>query len=126
MAPRLPPLSALRTFEAAARHLSFTRAAAELYVTQAAVSHQIRALEEHLGAPLFRRLNRRLMLTDQGQLLLPAVREAFDRLPAGVRRVAALPAAARSRSAPRPLLPRAGWPDGSAAFRRCGRSSRSA
>ena len=87
MATRLPPLNALRTFEAAARHLSFTKAADELFVTQAAVSHQIRALEEHLGAPLFRRMNRALILTDQGQVLLPAVREAFDRLRAGVRRV---------------------------------------
>ena len=87
MATRLPPLNALRTFEAAARHLSFTKAAEELFVTQAAVSHQIRALEEHLGAPLFRRINRALMLTDQGQVLLPAVRDAFDRLRAGVRRV---------------------------------------
>ena len=76
-----------RTFEAAARHLSFTKAAEELFVTQTAVSHQIRALEEHLGAPLFRRMNRALMLTDQGQVLLPAVRDAFDRLRAGVRRV---------------------------------------
>jgi LysR family transcriptional regulator, glycine cleavage system transcriptional activator len=87
MAHRLPPLNALRTFEAAARHLSFTKAADELFVTQAAVSHQIRTLEEHLGAPLFRRMNRALMLTDAGQALLPAVREAFDRLSAGVRRV---------------------------------------
>jgi LysR family glycine cleavage system transcriptional activator len=90
MAPRLPPLNALRTFEAAARHLSFTKAADELFVTQAAVSHQIRALEDHLGAPLFRRMNRALILTDEGQVLLPAVREAFDRLRAGVRRVADL------------------------------------
>jgi LysR family transcriptional regulator, glycine cleavage system transcriptional activator len=58
-----------------------------LFVTQAAISHQIRALEEHLGARLFRRLNRALMLTDEGQVLLPTVREAFDRLSAGVRRV---------------------------------------
>jgi LysR family transcriptional regulator, glycine cleavage system transcriptional activator len=84
---RLPPLNALRTFEAAARHLSFTKAADELFVTQAAVSHQIRALEEHLGAPLFRRMSRALILTEQGQVLLPAVRDAFDRLSAGVRRV---------------------------------------
>ena len=69
MAERLPPLNALRTFEAAARHLSFTKAAAELFVTQAAVSHQIKALEEYLGMPLFRRLNRALMLTDEGQAL---------------------------------------------------------
>jgi LysR family glycine cleavage system transcriptional activator len=87
MSTRLPPLNALRTFEAAARHLSFTTAAAELFVTQAAVSHQIKALEEHLGMPLFRRLNRRLILTDQGQLLLPSVRRAFDELIAGVDRV---------------------------------------
>jgi LysR family transcriptional regulator, glycine cleavage system transcriptional activator len=84
---RLPPLNALRTFEAAARHLSFTKAAEELFVTQAAVSHQIRTLEDHLGARLFRRMNRGLLLTDEGQALLPAVREAFDRLLAGVRRV---------------------------------------
>ena len=87
MPTRLPPLNALRTFEAAARHLSFTRAADELFVTQAAVSHQIRTLEEHLGTALFRRMNRALMLTDEGQALLPAVREAFDLLSAGVRRV---------------------------------------
>jgi LysR family glycine cleavage system transcriptional activator len=89
MAGRLPPLSALRTFEAAARHLSFTRAAEELHVTQAAVSHQIRALEDHLGVRLFRRLNRRLLLTDEGQLLVPSVRRAFDELVAGVERVRA-------------------------------------
>jgi LysR family transcriptional regulator, glycine cleavage system transcriptional activator len=87
MVDRLPPLSALRTFEAAARHLSFTRAADELHVTQAAVSHQIKALEEHLGVLLFRRLNRRLLLTEEGQLLMPAVRRAFDELGAGVERV---------------------------------------
>jgi LysR family glycine cleavage system transcriptional activator len=89
MADRLPPLSALRTFEAAARHLSFTRAADELHVTQAAVSHQIKALEECLGALLFRRLSRRLLLTDEGQLLVPSVRRAFDELAAGVERVRA-------------------------------------
>lgn len=89
MSNRLPPLNALRTFEAAARHLSFTKAAEELFVTQAAVSHQIRALEEHLGVALFRRFNRRLALTDQGQLLLPSVREAFDALLAGVDRLKA-------------------------------------
>jgi LysR family glycine cleavage system transcriptional activator len=87
MVDRLPPLSALRTFDAAARHLSFTRAADELHVTQAAVSHQIRGLEEHLGVLLFRRLNRRLLLTDEGQLLMPSVRRAFDELAAGVERV---------------------------------------
>jgi len=84
---RLPPLNALRTFEAAARHLSFTKAATELFVTQAAVSHQIKALEEHLGMPLFRRLNRALMLTDEGQALVPFVRGAFEQLEDGVRKL---------------------------------------
>jgi LysR family glycine cleavage system transcriptional activator len=84
---RLPPLNALRTFEAAARHLSFTKAAAELFVTQAAVSHQIKTLEDHLGMALFRRLNRALMLTDEGQALLPFVRDAFDQLGEGVRKL---------------------------------------
>jgi LysR family glycine cleavage system transcriptional activator len=77
MARRLPPLNALRAFEAAARHLSFTRAAAELHVTQAAVSHQVKGLEEHLGRKLFRRLNRALLLTDDGQAYLPPVSRAF-------------------------------------------------
>jgi LysR family glycine cleavage system transcriptional activator len=67
--------------------LSFTKAAAELFVTQAAVSHQIKALEDHLGIPLFRRLNRALMLTDEGQALLPFVRAAFDQLADGIRRL---------------------------------------
>ena len=80
MARHLPPLNGLRAFEAAARHLSFTRAAEELNVTQAAVSHQIKGLEGRLGMRLFRRLNRALMLTDEGQRLLPATRDAFDRL----------------------------------------------
>ena len=68
MSPRLPPLNALRAFEAAARHLSFTKAAAELHVTQAAISHQIKTLEEHLGVPLFQRRNKAVLLTDAGQL----------------------------------------------------------
>ncbi|MFQ6018797.1 MAG: transcriptional regulator GcvA, partial [Kiloniellaceae bacterium] len=85
MARRLPPLNALRAFEAAARHLSFTKAAEELHVTQAAVSHQIKALEEALGVALFRRFNRRLMLTDAGQLYLPPLTEAFDRMDAATR-----------------------------------------
>jgi LysR family glycine cleavage system transcriptional activator len=77
MARRLPPLNALRAFEAAARHLSFTRAAGELHVTQAAISHQVKALEEHLGRQLFRRMNRALLLTDDGQAYLPSVSRAF-------------------------------------------------
>ncbi|WP_454717588.1 LysR family transcriptional regulator [Caulobacter segnis] len=74
------PLNALRAFEASARHLSFTRAAIELCVTQAAVSHQVKGLEARLGAALFRRLPRGLALTDEGLALLPSVRDSFDRL----------------------------------------------
>ncbi|WP_185985714.1 LysR family transcriptional regulator [Aureimonas mangrovi] len=74
------PLTALRAFEASARHLSFTKAAIELFVTQAAVSHQVRSLEASLGVSLFERLPRGLMLTREGETLLPAVREAFDRI----------------------------------------------
>lgn len=77
---RLPPLNALRAFESGARHLSFTRAAEELHVTQAAISHQVRALEEYLSISLFRRLPRRVELTDEGLLLLPTLTETFDRL----------------------------------------------
>lgn len=74
------PLNALRAFEASARHLSFTKAAIELCVTQAAISHQVKGLEARLGAVLFRRLPRGLALTDEGLALLPSVRESFDRL----------------------------------------------
>ena len=77
MAESLPSLNGLRAFEAAARHLSFTQAAAELNVTQTAISHQIRRLEEQLGIRLFVRKNRALMLTREAQGYLPAVRAAF-------------------------------------------------
>ncbi|GAB5468174.1 MAG: transcriptional regulator GcvA [Rhodospirillales bacterium] len=77
---RLPNLNALRAFEAAARHLSFTKAAQELSVTQGAVSHQVAALEAQLGLPLFERLNRRLRLTEAGRRYLPPLSEAFDRI----------------------------------------------
>lgn len=87
MSRRLPPLNALRAFEAAARHLSFTRAAEELNVTQAAISHQVKALEDRLGLTLFRRLNRALMLTDEGQTLFPSVRDALDSLAEAVGRL---------------------------------------
>jgi LysR family glycine cleavage system transcriptional activator len=86
---RLPPLNALRAFEAAARHLSFTRAAAELHVTQAAVSHQIRGLEERLGRKLFRRVGRNLFLTDAAQGYLAEIRGAFDRIDEATRRLEA-------------------------------------
>ncbi len=87
MSRRLPPLNSLRAFEAAARHLSFTLAAAELNVTQAAVSHQIKSLEEHLGMPLFRRLNRALLLTDAGQTLYPAMSNALDVMATAIDRL---------------------------------------
>ncbi len=74
------PLNALRAFEASARHLSFTRAAIELCVTQAAVSHQVKALEERLNVGLFKRLPRGLRLTEEGEALLPAVSDSFDRM----------------------------------------------
>lgn len=86
---RLPPLSALRAFEAAAAHMSFQRAAHELSVTPTAISHQVRGLEEALGQPLFRRLTRQLALTAAGERLFVAVREGLDRVEAGVRAIQA-------------------------------------
>jgi LysR family glycine cleavage system transcriptional activator len=80
MATPLPSLNGLRAFEAAARHLSFTRAAAELNVTQTAISHQIRRLEEQLGIRLFLRRNRALLLTHEAESYLPAIRAAFEDL----------------------------------------------
>jgi LysR family glycine cleavage system transcriptional activator len=88
---RLPPLSSLRAFEAAAAHQSFQRAARELSVTPTAISHQVRGLEEALDQPLFRRLTRQLALTPAGERLFAAVREGLDLMEAGVR-------AARARS----------------------------
>ena len=84
---QLPPLNAVRAFEASARHLSFHRAAEELHVTPSAVSHQIRQLEEHLGTRLFRRLTRRVVMTDEGQDYLPAIRAALDQIDAATRRL---------------------------------------
>ncbi len=75
---RLPPLSAVRVFEAAARHENFTAAADELGMTQAAVSYQIKLLEERLGAPLFRREKRRVILSDAGRRAAPQITRAFD------------------------------------------------
>ncbi|MGQ9366489.1 LysR family transcriptional regulator [Azospirillum sp. ST 5-10] len=74
------PLNALRAFEASARHLSFTRAAIELCVTQAAVSHQVKVLERRLNVTLFKRLPRGLLITEEGEALLPVLRESFDRM----------------------------------------------
>jgi LysR family glycine cleavage system transcriptional activator len=83
----LPSLNGLRAFEAAARHLSFTRAAAELHVTQTAISHQIRRLEAQLGMRLFTRGSRALSLTQEAQVYLPAVRAAFEDLHAATARL---------------------------------------
>jgi LysR family glycine cleavage system transcriptional activator len=82
MTYRLPSLVWLRAFEAAARHASFTAAAQELGLTQAAVSHQVRSLEQHLGYPLFERLPRQLRLTEMGRAYLAPVRKVFDDLSA--------------------------------------------
>ena len=80
MSDRLPPLTALRAFDAAARHMSFAKAAEELSVTPAALSFQIKSLEEHLGAPVFRRLNRAVELTEAGRTLAPGTADAFHTL----------------------------------------------
>lgn len=107
----LPPLSAVRAFEAAARHGSFTRAAAELGMTQAAVSYQIKLLEERLGLPLFQRRARRVVLTETGERLGISVTDAFDGLRGafaavtetaeGVLSIQAMPTLAANWLAPR-------------------------
>lgn len=107
----LPPLSAVRAFEAAARHGSFTRAAAELGMTQAAVSYQIKLLEERLGLPLFQRQARRVVLTETGERLGMSVTDAFDGLRGafaavtetaeGVLSIQAMPTIAANWLAPR-------------------------
>ncbi len=87
MARRLPPLNALKAFEAAARHESFTRAAEELHVTQGAVSHQVKALENELGLKLFSRERQRLVITEAGRIYLEVVRDALDRIAVGTERL---------------------------------------
>ncbi|WP_298293614.1 transcriptional regulator GcvA [uncultured Litoreibacter sp.] len=87
MSGRLPPLTALRAFEAAARHMSFAMAAAELNVTPAALSFQIKSLEKHLGAPVFKRINRAVELTEEGALLRPGVEDGFAALQSAWRSV---------------------------------------
>ena len=89
MARPLPPLNALRAFESAGRHLSFTKATVELSVTPAAISHQVKALEGLLEVPLFRRLTRALRLTDAGQAALPTLSQGFDKLAQGVEQMRA-------------------------------------
>jgi LysR family glycine cleavage system transcriptional activator len=89
MPTHLPPMNTLRAFEAAARHLSFTLAGEELHITQAAVSHQIKVLEQALGVRLFRRLNRAIRLTEEGQEFVGEVRKALSHLATAVERLAA-------------------------------------
>lgn len=83
------PLNGLRAFEASARHLSFTRAAIELCVTQAAVSQQVKGLEKRLGVPLFQRLPRGLKITAEGEALLPTVTSSFDQMATTLDRIEA-------------------------------------
>ena len=85
MLDRLPPLTALRAFDAAARHMSFAKAASELNVTPAALSFQIKSLEDHFGQPLFRRLNRAVELTEAGRALAPGAADGFETLAAAWR-----------------------------------------
>src|SRR5258708_31681328 len=87
MLRRLPPLNALKAFEAAARHESFTRAAEELSVTQGTGSHQVKALEAELGIKLFNRERQRLVITEAGREYLTVVRDALDRLALGAERL---------------------------------------
>jgi LysR family glycine cleavage system transcriptional activator len=87
MRPRLPPLNALKAFEAAARHEIFTRAAEELCVTQGAVSHQVKALEAELAVKLFNRERQRLIITEAGKDYLTVVRDALDRIAVGTERL---------------------------------------
>jgi LysR family transcriptional regulator, glycine cleavage system transcriptional activator len=87
MRPRLPPLNALKAFEAAARHESFTRAAEELFVTPGAVSHQVKALEAELAVKLFNRERQRLIITEAGKDYLTVVRDALDRIAIGTERL---------------------------------------
>lgn len=89
MASRLPPLNALRAFEASARQLSFTKAAEELFVTQAAISHQIKSLEEHLGIKLFMRKNRALLLTEEGQSYYLDIKDIFNAIKESTERLLA-------------------------------------
>ena len=87
MKDRLPPFSALRAFEAVARHMSFSKAAKELFVTPAAISHQIHALEQDLGVRLFQRLNHSIELSASARVLLPGLSEAFAAIRSSVRRL---------------------------------------
>ena len=89
MRSKLPSLNSLKTFEAVARNLSFTKAAKELFVTQAAVSHQIRLLEQQIGATLFTRQSKRIHLSSEGKTLLPVMTKALDSISDGLSQISA-------------------------------------
>jgi LysR family transcriptional regulator, glycine cleavage system transcriptional activator len=91
MPPRLPPLAALRTFEAAARHGNFSRAAEELHLTHGAISHQVKSLEQTLGVALFQRGRRGVVPTPEGTALAAAMRDALAQIARGVEAVRARP-----------------------------------
>ena len=95
MKRRMPPLNALKAFEASARHLSFTNAAEELNVTQSAVSRQVKGLEDYLQIQLFDRHNRSLVLTDAGRSFLPGLRHGFDTIDQATQRVVAMSSSPR-------------------------------
>jgi LysR family transcriptional regulator, glycine cleavage system transcriptional activator len=104
MSYRLPPLNGLRAFEAAARHLSFKNAANELGVTPGAVSQQVRTLERALKVPLFRRMPRSLLLTAEGEILLPSISAAFRMIAEGAEAAAPALLGRRLRLAVAPSL----------------------
>ena len=114
MIRRLPPLNALKAFEAAARSESFTRAAEELNVTQGAVSQQVKALEATLGLRLFNRERQRLAITAAGREYLGVVRDALDRIALGTQNSSGGKAPACSPSARHRTSPPSGWCKGSA------------
>ena len=87
MVRQLPPLNSLRAFEATARHLSFSKAADELAVTPAALSHQVRGLEERLGLELFTRRTRSIELTEAAQLIYPGIHAAFETIASALQRL---------------------------------------
>lgn len=101
---RLPPLNALRAFEAAARHLSLRKAAAELHVTPAAISHQIKSLEHALGVPVFKRLPQHIELTQAGEALLPRLSGAFEEMAQAIGAVRRLQQTGRVTVAAPPAL----------------------
>ncbi|WP_407179175.1 LysR family transcriptional regulator [Bradyrhizobium sp. STM 3562] len=113
MRPRLPALNALKAFEAAGRHESFTRAAQELCVTQGAVSHQVKALETELAIKLFNRERQRLIMAEAGRDYLAVVRDALDRIAAGRSACCSGRMQAFSLSAPCLILLQNGWCTGS-------------